>query len=436
MPLVLSPAGPQRLSEITERSFKSHWRMALPGPVGEEMGRVLGGGVVPGSVTLVGGEPGVGKSTLLLQIAALLAAAGDQEEGDGARPVLYVSAEESTEQVGSRAERMQLGAVAQNIFLYSATRVDTILTEIGRLNPRAIIVDSIQTVYLDEIPSSAGSVTQVRESTTALLRAAKTLSIPLFLVGHVTKSGEIAGPRVLEHIVDVVLYMEGGRQSPVRLLRGVKNRYGATEEVGVFQMFDNGLQVVADPSALFLSTREVSVGVSSAVTVTMEGSRPILMEVQALCSRAFQGPGMPPSRVPSGVKKERMFLILAVLSKHTDMKPYLNDIHLNVTGGLLMTEPAADLAVALSIASSYYDRPIPRDMVLIGEIGLGGELRQVPQTDRRLAEAAKLGFAAALVPPGAAGPPGSRQLAGLRVIECRTLADAIRVVLGSGLGRP
>ncbi|KAL6778234.1 hypothetical protein ACKKBG_A17420 [Auxenochlorella protothecoides x Auxenochlorella symbiontica] len=424
--------APQRLSDVSQRGFGNRWRLQLPGSVGSELGRVLGGGVVPGSVLLVGGEPGVGKSTLLLQVAALLAKVG--QGGDDGRPVLYVSGEESTEQIGSRAERMGMGPEGNNIFLYSATRLDSILAEIARLNARAVIVDSIQTVYLDEIPSSAGSVTQVRECTTALLRVAKGMGVPMFLVGHVTKSGEIAGPRVLEHIVDVVLYMEGGRQSPVRLIRGVKNRYGATEEVGVFQMFDDGMQVVADPSSLFLTSREISLDVSSAVTVTMEGSRPMLMEVQALCTRASQGPGLPPTRVPSGVKRERMQLILAVLSKHTDMKPFMHDIHLNVTGGLIMAEPATDLAVALAIASSYYDRAIPRELALIGEVGLGGELRQVPQTERRLAEAAKLGFTRAVVPPGGSAGSG-RQLAKMQVQECRTLAAAISAVLGGGLAK-
>ncbi|EFN56488.1 hypothetical protein CHLNCDRAFT_8491, partial [Chlorella variabilis] len=381
LPLLPPAAAPQRLSDVSRRGFRSRWRLVLPGENGQELGRVLGGGVVPGSLTLVGGEPGVGKSTLLLQMAAMLTQAST-----GGATVLYVSGEESVEQIGSRAERMG-PAVGSNpsIFVYSATRLDAILDEIIRLQPAAVVVDSIQTVYLDEVSSSAGSVTQVRECATALLQVAKRERIPVFLVGHVTKSGDIAGPRVLEHIVDTVIYMEGGRQQPVRLVRSIKNRYGNTDEVGVFEMHDDGMQVVPNPSSIFLSDRDLAPNVSSAVAVVLEGTRPLLMEVQALCSPVPQSSGQPPMRMPSGVDRQRLALLLAVLGKHTDMRPYSVDVHLNVTGGLEMKEPSTDLAVACAIASSYFEQPIGRDVV-----GLGGELRPVGNIERRIAEAAKV----------------------------------------------
>lgn len=319
----------------------------------------------------------------------------------------------------------------ESIFVYSATRLDSILDEIIRLQPAAVIVDSIQTVYLDEVSSSAGSVTQVRECATALLQVAKRERVPVFLVGHVTKSGDLAGPRVLEHIVDTVVYMEGGRQQPVRLVRCIKNRYGNTDEVGVFEMHDDGMQVVANPSALFLSDRDLSPTVSSAVAVVLEGTRPLLMEVQALCSPVPPASGQPPMRVPSGVNRQRLALLLAVLGKHTEMKPYSVDVHMNVTGGLEMNEPATDLAVACAIASSYFEQPIGRDIALIGEVGLGGELRPVGNIERRIAEAAKLGFRSFVI-PASSNVHASARLHGARIIECKTVVEAFRVVLGTG----
>ena len=447
---------PQRLSDVSKRSFKQRWRLALPGPSGEELGRVLGGGVVPGSLILVGGEPGVGKSTLLLQVADLLTRSNDgassssssspaatpsllseEEESSGKetsveneddRPVLYVSGEESSEQIGSRAERMGVGK-NPNVYLYSATRLELILEAVLRLQPRALIVDSIQTVYLDDLPSSAGSVVQVRECTSALLQVAKREKIPVFLVGHVTKSGDIAGPRVLEHIVDVVVYMEGGRQQAARLVRCIKNRYGATDEVAIFLMEDSGLQAVLNPSALFLTSRESPSTVSSAVTVVMEGTRPLVMEVQALCSPVPPGSQSPPLRAPTGVKKERLWLILAVLGKHTSVRPYGVDVHINVTGGLTVTEPAADLAIAAAIASSYYERPLGRETALIAEVGLGGELRSVTQLERRVSEVVKLGFTKVIVPAGSALKK-SAKLAGAQIVECGTVKEAFEAALG------
>ena len=420
---VVDSDSPQRLSDISSRSrSSSSFRLKLDGPQGEEFGRVLGGGIVPGSLILVGGEPGVGKSTLLLQVADMLSM---NVARDG--PVLYVSGEESVDQIGSRASRMGMDS-RDNVFLYSSTRLDVILDEVLRLNPSALIIDSIQTVYLDDLPSSAGSVVQVRECASALLQIAKRTSIPVFLVGHVTKSGDIAGPRVLEHIVDVVVYMEGGRQQSLRLVRCVKNRYGPTDEVGVFSMEHEGMVAVSNPSAFFLSSQLDSPSVCSAVTVVMEGTRPLMMEVQALCSRSHAGTNAPPMRVPSGVKKERLWLILAVLSKYTRIKPFGVDIHVNVTGGLNMTEPSADLAIACAIGSSYYERPLPSDTAVLGEIGLGGELRAVTHLERRILEAQKLGFKRVVVPKSS--DKIRSQKLDISVIKCDTVESAFDVVLG------
>lgn len=324
---------PQKLSDVSQRGFNQQWRIRLPGENGLELNRVLGGGVVPGSLVLVGGEPGVGKSTLLLQLSNMMSAGAEEaEEVVNEFSVLYVSGEESSEQIGSRAARLGIGSNS-NVFLYSATRLSLILEAIIRLQPKGIIIDSIQTIYLDDINSSAGSVVQVRECASALLQVAKRERIPIFLVGHVTKTGDIAGPRVLEHIVDVVLYIEGGRQQGMRLLRCVKNRYGATDEVGVFAMEERGLRAVPNPSAFFLSSRETSLSVSSAVSVVLEGTRPLAIEVQALCTPGAQGNSGPPLRVPTGIRKERLWLILAVLAKHTGVRTYGVDVHINITGG-------------------------------------------------------------------------------------------------------
>ena len=409
----------------SHRGRLSNYRLELPGTNGAEFSRVLGGGIVPGSLVLVGGEPGVGKSTLLLQVADMLSGAGNEEAE--ASPILYVSGEESVEQIGSRAARMNMGE-NKRVFLYSSTRLDVILDAVLQLNPSALIVDSIQTVYLDDLPSSAGSVVQVRECASALLQVAKRTGIPVFLVGHVTKSGDIAGPRVLEHIVDVVLYMEGGRQQQMRLVRCVKNRYGPTDEVGVFSMEQEGMQAVSNPSAFFLSSQLDQPSVCSAVTVVMEGTRPLMMEVQALCSRSHAGNNAPPMRVPSGVKKERLWLILAVLSKYTRIKPFGVDIHVNVTGGLNVTEPCADLSIACAIGSSYYERPLPNDTAVIGEIGLGGELRPVVQLERRVLEAQKLGFKRIIVPRSS---EKLRSKVDIDVVRCDTVQSALDAVLGT-----
>jgi DNA repair protein RadA/Sms len=430
---VVDSEVPRRVSEISQTSKKfsdQDYRLQLPGANGEEFARVLGGGIVPGSLILVGGEPGVGKSTLLLQVADMLSS---RNLGDST--VLYVSGEESVQQICSRASRMGM-ETRDDVYLYSSTKLEVILDALARINPSALIVDSIQTVYLDDLPSSAGSVVQVRECASALLQVAKRTGIPVFLVGHVTKSGDIAGPRVLEHIVDVVIYMEGGRQQAMRLVRCVKNRYGPTDEVGVFSMEHEGMTAVANPSAFFLSSQLDSPSVCSAVTVIMEGTRPLMMEVQALCSRSHAGNNAPPMRVPSGVKKERLWLILAVLSKYTRIKPFGIDIHVNVTGGLNVTEPSADLAIACAIASSYYEKPLPADTAVVGEIGLGGELRPVTQIERRVLEAQKLGFKRIIVPKSSEKIRTPSAKLGIQIIPCDTVEGAYDVILGKSRRAP
>ncbi|XP_024383234.1 uncharacterized protein [Physcomitrium patens] len=411
--------GPQRLSDVAAGHSQLHWRLPLQGDTGQEIGRVLGGGLVPGSLILVGGDPGVGKSTLLLQVAGLIAK-GTDEQGPG--PVLYVSGEESVEQISNRADRLNI--TAHELFLYSATDLELVIGSITEIQPRAVIVDSIQTVYLAEANGSAGSVSQVRECATALLRAAKETKIPIFLVGHVTKGGDIAGPKILEHVVDVVLYMEGERLQSHRLLRVVKNRYGSTDEVGVFEMVQEGLAAVASPSELFLSARNENLtnAASAAVAVTMEGSRPILLEVQALTSSVGQQPGR---RTANGVDAQRLSLLLAVLVKQASLRLSNQDVFINVVGGLQLREPAADVAIAVAICSSYFEKAVDREMAFIGEIGLGGELRSVGQMERRLLEAAKLGFKKCVVPRSAAKTLKGLAGAAFVTIPCADIKEVI-----------
>lgn len=411
--------GPQRLSDVTKAHSQLHWRLPLGGDTGQEIGRVLGGGLVPGSLILVGGDPGVGKSTLLLQVAGLIAE-GSGEQGPS--PVLYVSGEESVEQISNRADRLEIRA--HELFLYSATDLELVIEAIAEIHPRAVIVDSIQTVYLAEANGSAGSVSQVRECATALLRVAKQTKVPIFLVGHVTKGGDIAGPKILEHVVDVVLYMEGERLQSHRLLRVVKNRYGSTDEVGVFEMVQEGLAAVASPSELFLSARnqDSTNAASAAVAVTMEGSRPILLEVQALCSSVGQQSGR---RTANGVDAQRLSLLLAVLVKQAGLKLSNQDVFINVVGGLQLREPAADVAIAVAICSSYLEQAVDREMAFVGEIGLGGELRSVGQMERRLLEAAKLGFKKCVVPKSAAKSFKTAVGAGFITIPCADVKEVI-----------
>ncbi|RME86425.1 MAG: DNA repair protein RadA [Caldilineae bacterium] len=376
----------------------------------EELARVLGGGIVPGGGVLISGDPGIGKSTLLIQMAAAVA--------DSNRPVLYVSGEESTHQIKQRAER--LGISSDYLFLLADVNLQNILRQVEKLQPGLVIIDSIQAVYLDELPSSAGSVTQVRECAALLLRMAKAENIPLFLVGHVTKEGSIAGPRILEHMVDTVLYLEGDRFHSYRLLRSVKNRFGSTNEVGVFEMAAQGLVEVRNPSEVFLAERLPNAS-GSAIAVPMEGTRPLLVEVQALASTT---PFPQPRRTANGVDFNRLLLITAVLSKRVGLRLSDQDIFVNVVGGLKVSEPASDLAVALAIASSVRNKPILADLVAIGEVGLSGELRSVSQLARRLGEARKLGFARAIIPRSVRRGPDPLP-EDIELIRVRSLAQAI-----------
>lgn len=387
-----------------------------------EFDRVLGGGIVPGSIVLIGGDPGIGKSTLLLQVAANVA--------NGGGKVLYVSGEESARQVRLRAER--LSAVAPDLYVLAETNLDTVLEHVEQLAPQLLIVDSIQTVFLEGVPSSPGNVSQLRECTLRLMNVAKSRHLPIFLVGHVTKEGNIAGPRALEHIVDCVLYLEGERFYAYRLLRAAKNRFGSTNEVGVFEMEQDGMRQVQNPSAAFLSER-VAGSPGSTVTVPLEGSRALLVEVQALTSAA--GIGLP-RRTAIGVDLNRLQLLLAVLNKRAGLPFGAQDVYVNVVGGLKIAEPAVDTGVALAIASSFTDVPVAPGMVAIGEIGLLGELRSVGQLERRLAEAGRLGFERCLLPAGdlkrfgTQNGNGEVRRDGLTLVGAGTISEAIAQTLG------
>jgi DNA repair protein RadA/Sms len=403
-------AGQSKPVSLKEISAQNHTRMSV---ALKEFDRVLGGGLVPGSLVLIGGDPGIGKSTLLLQISAAVASSHGS--------VLYVSGEESAHQLKIRADRLD---VAQdNLFILTETNVDVIAEHITQTRPSLVVVDSIQTMYLEELTSAPGSVSQVRESAARLMQSAKSEGIPIFLIGHVTKTGAIAGPRVLEHIVDTVLYLEGDRFHTFRLLRCVKNRFGAANEVGVFEMRDTGMHEVLNPSQVFLAER-LPEAAGSAITVTMEGTRPLLVEIQSLTSVTSFGN---PRRTANGIDLNRLWLLVAVLSKRVGVRMADQDVFVNVVGGLRIGEPAADLAVACAIASSFRDKPTTNDLVMVGEIGLSGELRTVSQIESRLKEAAKLGFNRCLVPK-------SRSLAklnvpGLEILTAGTLAQAIEIAL-------
>ncbi len=390
----------------------------IPVAIGE-MSRVLGGGIVPGSVVLISGDPGIGKSTLLIQLCAALA------DGPTAGPVLYVSGEESAAQIKLRAER--LGITTPNVLVLADTHLESIAAHIEQTQPRLVVVDSVQSIYSDAIQSGAGSVTQVRDCSAHLLRLAKAQTFPLFLVGHVTKEGSIAGPRVLEHMVDTVLYLEGERFHSYRLLRSVKNRFGSTNEVGVFEMAEKGMVEVRNPSEAFLAERLPN-SAGSAIAVTMEGTRPILVEVQALTSATTFAQ---PRRTANGIDFNRLLLITAVLGKRAHVRMADQDVFVNVVGGLEVSEPAADLAVAAALASSARNRPVAADLALVGEVGLSGELRSVGQIARRLNEAAKLGFTRVLVPRtalrGLERPP-----AGLEILGARTVREALEMALMPG----
>ncbi|XP_065620224.1 uncharacterized protein LOC112023714 [Quercus suber] len=413
---------PMRLTDVNRGINQLNWRIPLHGPFGNEVSRVLGGGIVPGSLVLVGGDPGVGKSTLLLQIAAMIAERNDLGQP---APVVYVSGEESVEQIGNRADRLSIGA--DELFLYSNTEIEDILGKSQPLSPRVIIVDSIQTVYLEGVAGSAGGPAQVKECTSALLRFAKRTNIPILLIGHVTKSGDLAGPHVLEHIVDVVLYMEGEKYSSYRLLRSLKNRFGSTDELGVFEMSQSGLQAVSNPSEMFLSDHdqysdsEYLAGL--AVAVIMDGSRTFLIEVQALCAS-----GSIASRQVNGIQASRADMIISVLMKQTGLKLQENAIFLNVVSGVKLSETAGDLAVAAAICSSFLEFPIPNNIAFIGEVGLGGELRTVPRMEKRVYTVAKLGYKMCIVPKSAEKSLGSQGFEGMEIIGCRNLKEVINTV--------
>ncbi|MCI0713209.1 MAG: DNA repair protein RadA [Chloroflexi bacterium] len=406
-PITLPTSEPRRFTEIEEREG-NRWKIR-----DEEFARVLGGGMVPGSIILVGGDPGIGKSTLLLQVAA--------EFTEDVGRVLYVSGEESEHQIKMRGTRM--GVKAADLFVVTETSLDLIFEHVAEIDPDLLIVDSIQTTYTTDSQSSAGSVTQVRECATRLQSLAKMTGITVILIGHVTKEGVIAGPRVLEHIVDVVLYLEGDTFQIYRLLRSVKNRFGATNEVGVFEMRNSGMIPVANPSEAFLSERVVNAPGSS-IAVTMEGTRPLLVEVQALTSQtAYPNP----RRHANGIDFTRLQMLIAVLSKRVGYKLWEQDVIVNVVAGLTIDEPAADLSVAVAIASSMRDIAVPADVAVIGEIGLSGELRAVSQLSTRLREAAKLGFRRVIVPKGFRdldSPPD-----GLQIIGVRSVAEALHQAL-------
>jgi DNA repair protein RadA/Sms len=398
---------PQRLREV---STDAEERYLVPVA---EFSRVLGGGIVPGSITLISGDPGVGKSTLLLSIAAMIA--------ETIGRVLYVSGEESSRQIKMRAERMAVNA--EELFLVTETSLEAIFEHIQAVQPRMVIVDSIQTTYSEDKPSSAGTVTQIRECATRLQMLAKTTGVSVFLVGHVTKEGTIAGPRVLEHIVDTVLYLEGDPIYSYRLLRSVKNRFGATNEVGVFEMRGNGMVEVPNPSEAFLAERMATAS-GSAIVVTMEGTRPLLVEVQALASPTSY-PN--PRRTANGIDSNRLQLLIAVLSRRVNLRLAEQDVFVNVVGGMAIDEPAADLGVAIAIASSLWDRSVPADLTIIGEVGLSGELRSVSQLTARLREAAKLGFKRCLIPKSARR--GEPLPSGIEAIPVRSITDALRYTI-------
>ena len=378
-----------------------------------ELDRVLGGGLVRGAVALVAGEPGVGKSTLLLDVAAKAARQG--------QTVLYVSGEESAAQIRMRAERIE--AMAENLFLAAETDLATVLGQIHQTRPDLVIIDSVQTIASGEVEGAAGNVSQIREVAASLIQVAKTRGISIVLVGHVTKDGSIAGPRVLEHLVDVVIQFEGERHSRLRLVRAVKNRYGPTDEVGCFDLSDVGIIGLPDPSGLFLSSRDMMVP-GTCVTVALEGRRPLVTEVQALLA-ATTAPS--PRRTTSGLDSSRVAMILAVLDKRAHVPVRQADCYVSTVGGVKVSEPASDLAIALAMASSVSDRALPPGVVAMGEVGLAGEIRAVTGIPRRLAEAARLGFRHAVVPTGSMG--SDPVPAGMEVFEVHDIRQAVSLVV-------
>lgn len=406
------PRETARVLELNEVQANTSPRMAVQC---QEVNRVLGGGMVRGSLILVGGDPGIGKSTLLLQMAQAVAA----EHG----PVLYVSGEESPQQVKLRADRLGIGG--QRLFFLAETDLEQVVPRLDEAKPALVVIDSIQTMYLNHIASVAGSVAQVRECTLRLMQWAKARNIPVIIAGHVTKEGAIAGPRLLEHMVDVVLYLEGENYSAYRILRGVKNRFGSTNEVGIFEMGDAGLVEVKNPSEAFLAHRQ-EWAAGSSIVPTLEGTRPLLVEIQALVSPT---PAPMPRRIANGIDYNRFLLICAVLAKHMGVGLGGLDVVVNVVGGLRIEEPAADLAMAMAIFSSLRDVPAKPRMAAIGEVGLSGELRPVNQIDRRLSETANMGLRTCILPRAAMDRVGS--FPGLELIGARTIQEALRLGLAN-----
>ncbi|WP_456386763.1 DNA repair protein RadA [Desulfolithobacter sp.] len=375
-----------------------------------ELDRVLGGGIVPGSLVLIGGDPGIGKSTLILQLLAALSCSGK---------VLYVTGEESARQIRMRADR--LGIAGEDILLATENNVESIMDMAGDVRPLLLAVDSIQTMYSEEVGSAPGSVTQVRESTARLLTMAKSSGLPVILIGHVTKDGSLAGPRVLEHMVDTVLYFEGDRGQVFRILRTVKNRFGSTNEIGVFEMKESGLDEVANPSALFLAERPVNVP-GSVVLVSVEGTRPILVEVQALVSPSSLGTAR---RTAIGADPQRLALLTAVLEKKIGVTLFNHDIFLNIAGGIRIDEPALDLGMVVALLSSFYEKTVDQATVVCGEVGLAGEVRGVGRMELRLREAERLGFKTFLVPFSSARQLEGKVPPGIDLVGVRTVQDIV-----------
>ena len=387
----------------------------------EELDRVLGGGIVEGGVVLIGGDPGIGKSTLLLQALDALQRAG--------LPTLYVTGEESGAQVALRSRR--LGLEHSQVQVLAETQLEKILATVEATQPAVAVIDSIQTIYSDQLASAPGSVAQVRECAAHLTRAAKSTGVAMVLVGHVTKEGALAGPRVLEHMVDTVLYFEGDTHSAFRLVRAIKNRFGAVNEIGVFAMTEKGLKGVANPSAIFLSQHSEPVP-GSCVLVTLEGTRPMLVEIQALVDSG----GPSPRRLSVGLDRDRLAMMLAVMHRHAGVQSMDQDVFVNAVGGVRISEPAADLAVMLAIASSLRGKALPKGFLAFGEVGLAGEVRPAPRGQERLREAAKLGFSIAIVPkanaPKPAGGRAAREFEGLTIHPVERIEEALEVVRGLG----
>ena len=414
-----TPKRPSMTGTTGENKAARFGDMSLPAYIRTDTGlseldRVLGGGLVTGSVVLLSGEPGIGKSTLLMQISDAL--------GQN-RKVLYVSGEESGGQLKLRAKR--LGVTGEHLYILTETNLENILAEADSVKPDVMILDSIQTIYSDKVNSAPGSITQVRECALTFINKAKSEGISMLLVGHVNKEGGIAGPKVLEHMVDAVLYFEGERQQAYRIIRAVKNRYGSTNEIGVFEMTDRGLEEVANPSEMLLSGRPKNVSGNCALC-TVEGTRPLIAEVQALVSpTVFPAP----RRTGNGVEYNRMCLILAVLEKRLGLKFYQNDVYMNVIGGLSIGEPAADLAIATALVSSLTDRVVPDDLIVIGELGLAGECRAVSNPEMRVREAARLGFTRAIVPYRNV-EKRPIEVEGMKIIPVRSIFEVIKELKG------